>query len=159
MQLCARVLAEHEPLDALRVWFLRLADHVRLKHGLGEALHTVAAQDVINETYAPVTAAVGQLLDAAEQAGQVRPGLDPADVLVMGFLWRVAPGESGRRQAERILDMVIENLRVKTYQRVGPLTRPRATPRTRPLTCSNEPHNAPTTRSMTSRSRSFPVTH
>ena len=32
----------------------------------------------------------------------------------MGFLWRVAPGESGRRQAERILDLVIENLQIKT---------------------------------------------
>ena len=85
-----QVLAEREPLDALRVWFLRLAEYVRLKHGLGEALHTAAAQNVINETCAPVTAAVGHLLNAAEQAGQVRSDLDPADVLLlMGFLWRV----------------------------------------------------------------------
>jgi AcrR family transcriptional regulator len=108
-----KVLADHEPLDALRVWFLQLAEYVRLKHGLGEALHTAAAQNVINDTYAPVTAAVGQLLNAAEQAGQVRPGIDPADILLlMGFLWRVAPGESGRQQAERVLDLVIQNLQV-----------------------------------------------
>ena len=82
-----KVLAERRPLDALRVWFLRLAEYVRLKHGLGEALHTAAAQDVVNDTYGPVTAAVGQLLNAAEQTGQVRPGFDPADVLLlMGFL-------------------------------------------------------------------------
>lgn len=106
-----QVLAEREPLDALRVWFLRLAEYVRLKHGLGEALHTVTAQNVINDTYAPVTAAVGQLLIAAEQAGQVRSGLDPADVLLlMGFLWRVAPGKAGGHQAERILDIVILGL-------------------------------------------------
>jgi AcrR family transcriptional regulator len=104
-------LAAHDPLDALRVWFLRLADYVRIKHGLGEALHTAAAQDAINETYAPVTAAVGQLLAAAERAGQVRPGLDPGDVLLMmGFLWRVGHGETGLRQAERILEMVIVGL-------------------------------------------------
>jgi AcrR family transcriptional regulator len=106
-----RLLAEREPLDALRVWFLRLAEYVRLKHGLGEALHSAAAQNAINDTYAPVTAAIGHLLDAAEQAGQVRPGLDPADVLLlMGFLWRVGPGKPGIRQAERILDIVIEGL-------------------------------------------------
>ena len=105
------VLAEQQPIDALRVWFLHLAEYVRLKHGLGEALHTAAAQDVINETYAPVTSAVGQLLHAAEQAGQVRPGLDPSDVLLlMGFLWRVGPGESGENQAERTLDIVIHGL-------------------------------------------------
>jgi AcrR family transcriptional regulator len=106
-----QVLAGREPLDALRVWFLRLAEYVRLKHGLGEALHTAAAQNVINDTYAPVTAAVGRLLTAAEQAGQVRSGLDPADVLLlMGFLWRVRPGKSGDHQAERILDLVIRGL-------------------------------------------------
>jgi AcrR family transcriptional regulator len=37
-----KVLAEREPLEALRAWFLRLAEYVRLKHGLGEALHSAA---------------------------------------------------------------------------------------------------------------------
>jgi hypothetical protein len=40
------------------------------------------AQDAINETYAPVTAAVAKLLAACERAGDVRAGLDPADVLL-----------------------------------------------------------------------------
>jgi AcrR family transcriptional regulator len=107
-----RTLAEYEPLAALRSWFLRLAEYVRVKHGLGEALHTAAAQDAINETYAPVVAAVGQLLRAAQDVGQLRPGLDPDDVLLlMSFLWRVGPGAAGRRQAERILDLVIDGLR------------------------------------------------
>ena len=51
------ILDEYPPPEALRLWFLRLAGLVRVKHGLGEALQTAAAQDVINETYAPVTAA------------------------------------------------------------------------------------------------------
>lgn len=105
-------LAAHEPLEAVRVWFRRLAEYVRAKHGLGEALHTAAAQEAINETYAPVTAAIGQLLAAAEEAWEVRPGLDPADVLlVMGFLWRVPPGEAGLHQADQILELVIDGLR------------------------------------------------
>ena len=40
-------------------WFETLAAYVRIKHGLGEALHTAAVQNAINETYAPVVAAVG----------------------------------------------------------------------------------------------------
>ncbi|MCI3273413.1 TetR/AcrR family transcriptional regulator [Streptomyces cylindrosporus] len=105
-------LAAHEPLEAIRVFFRRLAEYVRVKHGLGEALHTAAAQEAINETYAPVTAAVGQLLTAAQEAAEVRPGLDPADVLlVMGFLWRVPPGEAGLHQADRVLELVIDGLR------------------------------------------------
>jgi hypothetical protein len=96
----------------MRIWFERLADYVRVKHGLGEALHTAAAQKIINDTYAPVTAAVAKLLAACETAGAVRPGLDPTDVLlVMGFLWRVGDDPDGRAQAARTFDLVLDGLR------------------------------------------------
>ncbi|UUN30694.1 TetR/AcrR family transcriptional regulator [Streptomyces sp. FIT100] len=99
------------PLDAFRAWFHTLADYVRLKHGLGEALHAAAVQDAVNETYAPVTAAVAGLLRACEEDGSVRPGLDAADVLLlMGFLWRVGPGEEGREQAGRLMELAIAGL-------------------------------------------------
>ena len=108
----AEVIAEYEPIEAMRVWFQRLADYVRIKHGLGEALHTAAVRDAVNETYAPVTAAVGELLAAGEAAGALRPGLDPADILLlMGFLWRVGPGKAGTAQAARLFDLVLDGLR------------------------------------------------
>jgi AcrR family transcriptional regulator len=116
----AEVLVECEPLDAFRMWFDRLADYVRIRHGLGEALHSAAAQDVVNETYAPVTAAVGELLAACEAAKVLRPGLDPADVmLLMGFLWRVGPGEDGKAQAARLFDLVVDGIR-PTAERLMP---------------------------------------
>jgi AcrR family transcriptional regulator len=106
------ILDAYPPLEALRVWFLRLADFVRVKHGLGEALQTAAAQDVVNGTYAPVVGAIAALLQACEDVGDVRPGIDPADVLLlMGFLWSVAPGDAGDRQARRLLDLAISGLR------------------------------------------------
>ncbi len=106
------ILDEYPPLAALRVWFLRLAAFVRVKHGLGEALQTAAAQAVVNETEAPVTEAIGVLLQACENAGDVRPGLEPADVLLlMGFLWRAGPGDAGDQQARRVLDLAIRGLR------------------------------------------------
>jgi len=106
------VLAAHAPLDAFRAWFHTLADYVRVKHGLGEALHTAAAQDAINATYAPVVGAVAALLDACVTEGSVRAGLDPGDVLLlMGFLWRVPEGPAARRQADRMMDIVIDGLR------------------------------------------------
>jgi AcrR family transcriptional regulator len=106
------ILDECAPLEALRVWFLRLADFVRVKHGLGDALQTAAAQDVVNETHASVTEAIGVLLQACENAGDIRPGLEPADVLLlMGFLWRVGPGDVGEQQAQHVLDLAIRGLR------------------------------------------------
>ncbi|MFJ4467065.1 TetR/AcrR family transcriptional regulator [Streptomyces sp. NPDC089424] len=107
-----QVLAGHPPLEAFRVWFHTLARYVRLKHGLGEALHNAAVQDSINATYEPVTGAVAGLLGACVENGDLRAGLDAADVLlVMGFLWRVAPGEDGAEQADRIMELVIDGLR------------------------------------------------
>lgn len=106
------VLATNEPLQAFRVWFHTLADYVRVKHGLGEALRSAAVQDAINETYKPVVTAVGQLIDACVADGSMRSGLDPDDVLLlMGFMWRVDTGADGRKQAARIMELVIEGLR------------------------------------------------
>jgi AcrR family transcriptional regulator len=108
------MLEKHPPLTALRLWFETLAEYIKIKHGLGDALNTAAAQEVIDETYAPVTAAIGTLLGACERVGTVRPGLDPSDILLlMGFLWRVPPGEQGTAQGSRVLDLVVDNLRPK----------------------------------------------
>ena len=106
------VLAGHPPLEAFRHWFRTLAAYVRLKHGLGEALHTAAVQDAVNQAYAPVVGAVGQLLRACADVGSLRGDLDPADVLLlMGFMWRVGPGADGIAQADRLMEMTITGLR------------------------------------------------
>jgi AcrR family transcriptional regulator len=108
------VLAAHPPLEAFTTWFETLAAYVRVKHGLGDALHNAAVHDAINETYAPVEAAVGRLLDACVADGTVRPGLDPADVLLlMGFLWRVAPGPDGLEQGRRLTQIVLDGIRIQ----------------------------------------------
>jgi AcrR family transcriptional regulator len=107
-----KVLANNEPLDAFRTWFHSLADYVRVKHGLGEALHSAAVQDAINETYKPVVTAVAQLIDACVAAGSMRTGLDADDVLLlMGFMWRVDAGPDGKKQAARLMELVIDGLR------------------------------------------------
>jgi hypothetical protein len=50
----------------------------------------------------------------------LRPGLDPADVLLlMGFLWRVGPGEDGKAQAARLFDLVVDGIR-PTAERLMP---------------------------------------
>lgn len=108
----AEALAAHAPLDALRQWFTTLTGYVRIKHGLGEALHSAAAQEVISASWPPVTAAVGRLLDACEQAGEVRPGIDPVDVIMlMSCLWRTPNTPEGLAQADRLLELAIDGFR------------------------------------------------
>jgi len=106
------VLAENPPVEALRVWFEMLSERIRTKHGLGEALRSPEAEKAIAESYAPVLAAVAELLAAGEAAGELKPGLDPGDVLLlMSFLWRTSDDDAGRAQADRTLELVLAGLR------------------------------------------------
>jgi AcrR family transcriptional regulator len=106
------ILATLPPLEAFTAWFEQLAAYVRVKHGLGEALHHAAIQNAINETYAPVLAAVTKLLDACAADNSARRDLDPADVLLLlGYLWRVAPDEDGIRQGRRLTQIVLDGIR------------------------------------------------
>ncbi len=99
------------PLDAFRDWARKLAALVRVKHGLGDALSSPTAQALIDTSYGPVTSAIGQLLDAAAARGEVRPGADPSDVLLLlGALWRVPADVTGLAQADRILELIIDSL-------------------------------------------------
>ncbi|MDX6315946.1 MAG: hypothetical protein QOF84_273 [Streptomyces sp.] len=106
------LLEEHPPLEALRLWFDRLAYYGRIKHGLSDVLHALTDDGLAGESYGPIIGAVATLLRACEDDGSIRPGVDPDDVLLMlGFLWRVSPGKEGEARAARLLDLVIDGLR------------------------------------------------
>jgi AcrR family transcriptional regulator len=105
------LLKTHSPLDAFLTWFETLAAYISIKHGLDQALHSAAIRSAIDESYAPVAAAVARLLDACVADGSVRPGLDADDVLLlMGFLWRLPPGDDGREQGRRIVRIVFNGI-------------------------------------------------
>ena len=105
------LLKTHSPLDAFVTWFETLAAYIRIKHGLDQALHSAAIRSAIDESYAPVAAAVARLLDACVADGSVRPGLAADDVLLlMGFLWRLPPGDDGREQGRRVMQIVFNGI-------------------------------------------------
>ena len=94
-----QLLAEREPGDALREWVARLAQYAMTKHGLAQAIRAAASPGsaLFEETYSPIVAALGRVLAAAEQAGVVRSGLDPNDViLALAGLWEIDPQPTGR---------------------------------------------------------------
>ncbi len=107
------VLARHSSAKAAFIeWFETLSAYIRIKHGLGDALHSAAAQELISASWAPVTAAVKKLVDACVAEGSIAPGHDPADVIMlMSFLWRVANNDEGAAQGRRLIAAVFEGLR------------------------------------------------
>ena len=105
------LMKTHSPLDAFVTWFETLAAYIRIKHGLDQALHSAAIRSAIDESYAPVAAAVARLLDACVAEGSVRPGLVADDVLLlMRFLWRLPPGDDGREQGSRVMQIVFNGI-------------------------------------------------
>lgn len=60
-----------------------------------------------------MTAAVAKLLAAWIAEGAFRTDAEPADVLLlMGFLWRVPATDQGLTQGRRIIDIVLDGLRL-----------------------------------------------
>ncbi len=106
------VLARHASAKAAFVeWFETLSAYIRVKHGLGDALHSAAAQTVVAASWGPATAAVAKLVDACVAEGTIAPGHDPADIIMlMSFLWRVAPDEAGAAQGSRLIATVFNGL-------------------------------------------------
>jgi AcrR family transcriptional regulator len=108
------LLAELPAGEALRAWVTRLAQYAMTKHGLAEALRSATTSDneLFAETYAPIAHALATLLTAAGEAGVVRPGLDPDDVLLaLAGLWQLNPAGDWRAQAARLYDLVLSGLR------------------------------------------------
>ena len=106
------VLARHSSAKAAFVeWFEILSAYIRIKHGLGDALHSAAAQELISASWAPTTAAVKKLVDACVTEGTIAAGHDPADIIMlMSFLWRVANNDEGVAQGRRLIAAVFSGL-------------------------------------------------
>lgn len=114
VDLAPALLAKRRPLTALRLWFGRLANYGRIKHGLADVLHAAMNEGVLAETYGPMVGAIDLLLKACEASGSIRHGVDAEDVLLlMGFLWRIEPGHHGEARAERLLDLVMDGLQAR----------------------------------------------
>ncbi len=110
--LAPRLLAaEASPLAAFRLWCERLVQMGKVKHGIVDLLHAARSDEDFEATYWPMLEAVRALMQAAEAAGEIAPGGDAADVLILlGMLWRVPPTEEGEARARRLLALMFRGL-------------------------------------------------
>ncbi|MCK9928270.1 TetR/AcrR family transcriptional regulator [Frankia sp. Mgl5] len=108
----APVLVEaHPPLEALRLWFEEVARYARLKYGVSEIIHAATNNGLDDPAYEPFVAGIATLLRAGEDSGDLKPGLDPEDVLLqLSVLWRIDP-RTGAARATRILGLILDGLR------------------------------------------------
>ncbi|MEU6341720.1 TetR/AcrR family transcriptional regulator [Streptomyces sp. NPDC046977] len=107
------LLATRPPLEALRAWFEEVAHYGRLKYGIAEVVHAVTDGGLDDPFYDPFVHAIGMLLDAGAAEGRLKAGLDPEDVLFqLSVLWKINPAKYTDARASRLLDLIIDGLRV-----------------------------------------------
>jgi AcrR family transcriptional regulator len=111
VDLAPRLLAEHPPLPAFRLWCDRLAQLGRVKHGISDTLHAAISDQELKETYWPMLDAVRTLMNACEASGEIRPDANAEDFLMLlGVLWRIPPTPAGEARVKRLLALAFRGL-------------------------------------------------
>ncbi|MFJ6834191.1 TetR/AcrR family transcriptional regulator [Streptomyces sp. NPDC091209] len=112
----AHLLATQAPDRALRAWMDGLARFAMAEASLAEALRptTGTPRSALTKLgHRPLSSAVALLLGTNEEAGTIRPGVTPDDfLLAVSGLWRLDPHGDWQSPARRLLDLVMDGLRM-----------------------------------------------
>ncbi len=105
------LLAEHEPVEALRHWLDRVIDYAEIKYGVLAALEPAAWQDLVDHSQNPIEGALAHLLDAGKAAGSFRTDVDARGVLLLiAYLGRVGRDE-WESTARPLMNVILDGLR------------------------------------------------
>ena len=105
------LLVKHAPLKAFRLWCDRLAEFGKMKHGVADLLRAARSDQDFQETYWPMLGAVRKLMAACESSGEIRPGADAEDFLMLlGLLWQISPTPAGEARVKRLLTLAFRGL-------------------------------------------------
>jgi AcrR family transcriptional regulator len=105
---------ELPPVDALRAWLLLFVDNIAAKHLIAPALNALLGdpKKVFEDSYARVWDAIRALVKRAIKTGDIRPDLDPIDLLraLIGVA-SVSTSPDWQQSARRLVDILIAGAR------------------------------------------------
>ena len=126
--LAGELLRTRPPEQALREWMDGLAQYAATKAGLPDAIGKAASARACPGTssgYASVPAAAQLLLDANHKAGTIRPGVTVDDFfLATAGIWQIDPRGDWQPRLARLMDLVMDGLRVGAPGSQGPKSSP-----------------------------------
>jgi AcrR family transcriptional regulator len=98
------------PIDALRAWMLLFIDYIATKQIIAPALNTLVGgpSKLFETTGAQVKEAIGALVERAIESGDIRPDLDPLDLLrALVGVSNVASTPDWPQSAKRLVEILI----------------------------------------------------
>jgi AcrR family transcriptional regulator len=105
------LLVAHPPVEALALWFTKVAEYARVKRGVFAAVEESLWRDLSTRSLGPIGQAVTTLLDAGKAEKVIRPDVDARDViLLIGYLTRINDDEWDTR-ARHLLQIILDGLR------------------------------------------------
>ena len=105
------------PTAALREWLLLFVEFWATKRGMYEALNSIVGgtSDLYSTAKVQVAQANAELADRAVASGDIRLDLDPLDLLrALAGVVNMGSEPTGRLAARRMVDILIEGVRVRT---------------------------------------------
>src|SRR5215472_2469698 len=102
------------PAEALRAWMLLFVDHIAAKQIIAPALNTIVGgpSKLFEGSRSQMTGAINTLVSRAIESGDIRPDLDPFDLLraLIGVA-NVASTPDWRQSARRLVDILLTGSR------------------------------------------------
>jgi AcrR family transcriptional regulator len=98
------------PIEALRAWMLLFIDYIATKQIIAPALNTLVGgpSKLFETTGAQVKEAIGALVERAIKSGDIRPDLDPLDLLrALVGVSNVASTPDWPQSAKRLVEILI----------------------------------------------------
>ena len=98
------------PIEALRAWMLLFVDYIAAKQIIAAALDALvgSSSKVFEASYGQVWGAIRALVKRAIESGDIRPDLDPVDLLraLIGVA-KMAPSPDWQQSARRLVDILV----------------------------------------------------
>jgi AcrR family transcriptional regulator len=102
------------PIEALRAWMLLFVDYIATKQIIAPALNTLVGgpSKVFEASGAQIKGAIQALVERAIKSGDLRPDLDPFDLLrALIGVSNVMSGPDWQQSARRLVDILITGSR------------------------------------------------
>jgi AcrR family transcriptional regulator len=109
-----RLAQTMKPIEALRAWLLLFVDAIAAKAVIAPALNTLLGdhKKMFQASYAQMHEAIRSLVKRAIQSGDIRPDLDPMDLLrALVGVSNVATSPDWQQSARRLVDILLTGSR------------------------------------------------